>query len=108
MALTKARHFVTVTLRNHQTNSAKGAKPDMKKLSAKQQLASGQIIVLSCKKSPPSSKTVQVPDWLFDLATHTDEWIFSNFVTLHGTGRLDTLSNGLFTWLLVDLRAKHH
>ena len=79
----------------------------MKKLSAKQQLASGQITVITCKKSPPSSKTVQVPDWLFDLATHTDKWIFSNFVTLRGTYRLNTLSNALFTGLLVDLRAKH-
>ncbi len=82
-------------------------KKQSQKLSAKEQLACGEITVVTTKKGHLTEKPIVVPHWLFDLATHTDEFIFENIQELHGSRHLKQMSTSLFNGLLIELRAKH-
>jgi hypothetical protein len=75
---------------------------------AKEQLASGEVIVTWTHKGKTCQKTIQVPERIFDLATHRDDWIFENHLALWQTSAdLQDLSDSLFEGLLVRLRARH-
>jgi len=77
-------------------------------LTPKQQLASGTITVSWHHKGAYKEKQVQVPERIFDLATHKDEWIFENHITLwETTADLQLLSDCLFESLITKLRAKN-
>ena len=80
-------------------------KTQIQKLSAKEQLACGEITVISTKKGHHSSKQIIVPEWLFDLATYTDEFIFENFQKVNGKRHIKDMSEALFTSLLLSLKA---
>ena len=83
-------------------------KEQIKKLSAKEQLACGEITVICGHKGAFHEKQVIVPEWLFDLATHTDEHIFENTLAQGWDSRhIKKMSNAMFTGLLLDLRAKN-
>ena len=75
--------------------------------SSKEQLASGQVIVSRIRQNKQTTKQIDVPQWLFDLATHKDEWIFSNVLELQGSKHLKDMSRALFTCLLINLRSKN-
>ena len=75
--------------------------------SAKDQLACGEVTVARMSKGVTRTKQITVPEWLFDLATHKDSWIFPNVLELHGVKHLQAMSNAMFTGLLIALRAKH-
>ena len=75
--------------------------------SAKDQLASGKITVARMSKGVTRTKQVTVPEWLFDLASLKDSWIFPNVIELHGAKHLQAISNAMFTGLLIAFRAKH-
>jgi len=77
------------------------------KRTAKEQLAGESVMVTSMVKNKLTTKHIQIPEWLFDLATHTDEWIFENWKALDGEKHMEDLSRALFTGLLIDLRAKN-
>ncbi len=79
----------------------------MAKSSAKEQLASGEVRVCTTVKGKTITKRVVVPHWLFDLATHTDEFIFENFQNLDGRQNIPEMSQALFNGLIINLRAEN-
>lgn len=70
------------------------------KLPAKQQLACGEITV--------EGKQVPVPEWLFDLATRKDSYIFNTQICLEESKtQVEKMSKAMFTNLLIKLHAKN-
>ena len=73
--------------------------------SAKEQLATGEIVACNTIKGHTKTRQITVPHWLFDLATHTDEFIFENFQALDGKKHIEKMSTALFTGLIISLRS---